>query len=145
MSEATERKLHQELSEISFIGGNRKGVVIIVNQSAHKLSNADLEFITNVMKACQFTLDDVAIINIRRQPFSYQQLTQSLGAKYLILFETAPTDIGMQFEVPYFQLQSYAGMNLITAPPLALLQAGSSDAKANKTLLWNSLRRMFNL
>src|SRR5690349_5354955 len=54
-------------NKIRYLGSNKKHVTIIVDvQETAFLPEDDLAFLTNILKACQLSLGDIAVVNLAR-------------------------------------------------------------------------------
>src|SRR3954468_19762022 len=72
--------------KIKFLGENGKGVIIIIDQrEAVFLMENDLTFLTNILKACQLNLADIAIINIATLQANYQAIKEQLHPRNILL------------------------------------------------------------
>jgi hypothetical protein len=143
---STELMTPQLDSSLKYLGQNEKNIAIILNSNeAAYVNDSDLQFLTNILRACNLHLGDIAIINTDIQPVTFSGLKESLSAKHVLLFGVEPGDIKLPFSIPQFQVQQYAGCTIITAPPLAELNAPTSEGKLIKTKLWVSLQRCFDL
>jgi hypothetical protein len=139
-----ETHLHKE--KIKFLGENRKGVIIIVNQpEAAFLVEDDLAFLTNILKACKLNLADIAIINAAKEEINYEAVKEQMNAETFLLFDVEPSAIKLPFMIPVFQIQKYAECTIMVAPPFHLLNAASQDGKLLKTKLWMSLKKVFDI
>jgi hypothetical protein len=129
-----------------FLGDNKKGIIIIVDQPNETfLADNDLTFLTNILKACQLHLSDIAIVNNAVEKMDYQTLKEELSAEVIILFDVEPSAIKLPFMIPAFQIQKYDNCTLMVAPPLHLLNNPTNDGKLLKTKLWMSLKKVFNI
>lgn len=129
-----------------YLGNNRKFISIIVAENTEKfLNDSDLKFLTSILKACQLSKDDIAIVNQLKSPVTYSYLKETLDAKYILVFGIEPTEIKLPFIIPHFQVQQYAGCTIIIAPPLTDMNKDDDEGKILKTKLWMSLQRCFNL
>jgi hypothetical protein len=132
--------------KIKFLGENGKGVIIIVNQpEAVFLREEELTFLINILKACQLTLADIAIINDAKQEISYEAIKEQLSTSVILLFDVEPSAIKLPFMIPAFQVQQFDGCTIMVAPPLPLINKPSQDGKLLKTKLWMSLKNVFNI
>lgn len=105
----------------------------------------DLVFLTNILKACNLSLADIAIINIAQQNLEYQAIKKQLKTETILLFDVDPSAIKLPFLIPAFQLQKFDAFTIMVAPQLALLKKEGTEAKLLKTKLWLSLKQIFNL
>lgn len=132
--------------KISFLGENSKQVVILVNDTeAEFLAENNLTFLTNILKACNLTLADIAIINTSTQDITFKKIKEELNPTYLLLFDVEPSAIKLPFLVPAFQLQRFNDCSIMFAPQLSDLNKQTQDGKLLKTKLWLSLKKIFNL
>ena len=133
-------------AEKIYLGNNRKFISIVVAENTEKfLNDSDLKFLTSILKACQLSKDDIAIVNQLKSPVTYSYLKETLDAKYILVFGIEPTEIKLPFIIPHFQVQQYAGCTIIIAPPLTDMNKDDDAGKILKTKLWMSLQRCFNL
>lgn len=130
---------------IQFLGKNLKQFIILVCYSNEvHLPEAQLEFLGNILKACQLNLGDVAIVNCNSQEVNSNNIGQ-LQPKYLIVFGEEP-QIRNEFRLPsFFEINNKNGVNTINAPKLELLNQNTPDGKVLKGRLWNSLKQLLNI
>ncbi len=123
------------------LGNNRRNVIIIVeNHETLYLPDNELNFLLGILSACKLTMEDVAIVNIKKnKPFSYKAIEQELAAEKIILFGVASSVIGLPLEFPHYQIQQYNNQTYLSAGTLAHIK----DDKAEKTRLWNCLKQIF--
>jgi hypothetical protein len=135
-----------EPSRIRFLGENQKKVAVIVqNEDAIFLGQEDLQFLTNVLKACALNLGDIAIINIDKKPLRWEQLEEELQPRQVLLFGVEPGDIHLPFSIPDFQTINYSGSTYLRAPLLATINRGGEEGKLLKTRLWTNLQTIFSI
>jgi len=137
----------EERSEtIKHLGENRKNVIIIVNQPGTAfLKEDDLTFLTNILKACQLTITDIAIVNIAETLVDYTALKEQLNPAYILLFDVKSSAIKLPFTIPVFQVQKYAVCTIMVAPALSKINKATADGKLLKTKLWVGLKQVFNI
>jgi hypothetical protein len=125
------------------LGNNKRNVIIIVeNNETLYLPDNELNFLLGILSACKLTMDDVAIVNIKKnKPVSYKAIAQELGAEKIILFGVETSAIELPFEFPHYQIQKYNNQTYISAGMLGDIQ----DDKAEKTKLWNCLKQIFSI
>lgn len=129
-----------------FLGSNLQHIVILVNDSnAVHVDDAALSFLTNIIQACKKNLGDVAIVNLAHHALGYAELKAKLSPKYLLLFDIAPSSIQLPFTVPNYQLQLYDGCQFLFAGNMLSMIPDTQEAKLEKSKLWLSLKKMFNL
>jgi len=132
--------------KIEFFGENQKNVTILVNQpNAISLHKEDLTFLTNVLKACQLRISDIAIVNVAKQQATFSEIKEQLGALQIILFDVEPSVIKLPFMIPPFQVQNFSDTIIILAPALSVLNRPDQEGRLLKTKLWNSLKQVFGI
>lgn len=126
-----------------YLGNNQKKILVGVNYAdAIHLPDAQLDFLMQLLKACQLSLNDVAVVNRSNYTdHSYTEMLDYFGATVILLFGITAQEFGFPFETPHYQVQQYAGYTVLHAPALEKLQ----DDKPAKGKLWAGLKTMFNL
>ncbi|MDB5190789.1 MAG: hypothetical protein JWQ96_352 [Segetibacter sp.] len=131
---------------IKYLGENRKNIAVLVNESkATVISESDLSFLTNILKACNLGLADIAIINIREQELHFNDVIQQFESTVLLLFNVDPKELKLPFNIPPFQVQNYDNCTYMVAPPLNMINQNNAEGKLYKTKLWMSLKTIFNV
>ena len=124
------------------LGDNAKNILVVVNTSeAVHLPDQDLQFLTNMLTACKLSLADVAIVNINQQPASYKELINTYKSKIALLFAIEPAGFGLPMSFPFYQIQPFANCSFLYIPSLNEIEKD----KIEKSKLWVSLRRLFNI
>lgn len=139
----TQRKLKNEKF---YLGDNGKKISILVNEAnAVYLSETSLDFLTKILGACKLNMGDVAVINIEQQPMLFSDIKKSLTPTVCLLFNVVAEKIQLPFTIPHYQVQQYANCTFLMAPELSTYYTESDSAKIEKTKLWVSLKRIFNI
>ncbi|MEO7311923.1 MAG: hypothetical protein ABIX01_16075 [Chitinophagaceae bacterium] len=127
-----------------FLGGYDKQVAIVVSEHFHPhIADEDLDFLTKLLKACNLSMNDVAIINVVNNPQS-SQLWQLMPSKVMLMFDVDPGTLGLPFRRPHFEVQGWSGSTFMTAPELEKFRLGSDqEIKMLKTKLWLCLQKIF--
>lgn len=127
--------------KIVFLGKNERQVIILVNDKDNLfLPDDDLKFLTGILTACKLTLNDVAIINIAKNPaIQYELIQQHLKAAKVFAFDVPMKDIGLPLQFPAYQIQLYNETVYLHAPSLQFLK----NNKEEKSQLWASLQKIF--
>lgn len=121
-------------------GDYEKLILILVNYTEQKLMpENDLEFLTNILKACALSLKDIRIINLNENKVEASQLIQTLKPLKVLFFGTDIAKLGLPLQFPDFQVQAYDDRVFLGAPALNEI---SSNAEIKKKL-WQSLQKMF--
>ncbi len=125
------------------LGNNQKKVLILVEiEETLYLPDNQLNFLLGILAACKLTMEDVAILNIKRNPsVNYQLFTAELQSEKVFLFGVQPDQIELPVKFPTYQIQNYNNQIYLAAPPLSDFQ----DNKAEKTRLWICLQQIFNI
>ncbi len=129
-----------------FLGSNLRKTTLLVNEpNAVYLDDDSLQFLSAILNACKLNLGDVAIVNLAQTTADYTLLKQSLQPANLILFGVTAQDIQLPFTIPHYQLQAYDKCQLLLCPPLTTMLGNTQEAKLEKSKLWLSLKKMFNV
>ena len=129
-----------------WLGDNKKQVAIIVND--HKnvfIDDNALQFLTNILSACQLNLSDVAIVNIADAQRSFNEITRTLNSKYALLFGIDADKSFLQEKPELFVNTTINNIRIVAAPPLETMMPQTQEAKATKSKLWNALKKMFEI
>jgi hypothetical protein len=137
----TESKEPATAHTISFLGNNRKQILVIVNDDrVTYLTDQELTFFTKVLGACELGLEDVAIVNWSHLlNKDYQALLNELQSKTVLLFNLTPIEFGLPLHFPPFQTQEFDQRTYLQAPSLASIE---QDVTAKKQL-WTALKKLF--
>lgn len=129
--------------QIPGMGNNQKGILILVDEPSEPfLKASELDFLANILKACQLGLNDVVIVNINKtESKDYKILLDQFPSQTAILFGMEPASIGLPLHFPAYQVQSFDRQQYLSAPALSVLSA----SQAEKKLLWNALKKLFSI
>jgi len=141
--EIKETKSAKQSPAFTFLGNNKKQVVIIVNyRDALYIPDDKLAFLTNILTACKLNLADIALLNFANvDKVSYKDFFEAIPAKSVIFFGVQPDTLSVPMNFPFFQVQHFDNVNYLSSPPL-------DEIEADKTLkgnLWTSLKKIFKL
>jgi len=129
-----------------FLGDNKKNITILVKEANAVYLNEDsLAFLSTILGACKLNLGDVAIVNNQTQAYQYALLKEQLAPSYLLLFDVTTIDINLPFTIPHYQVQQYDKCSFLAIPSLQNMLGTSQEAKLEKSKLWLSLRKMFEI
>ncbi|ANH82146.1 hypothetical protein A8C56_15250 [Niabella ginsenosidivorans] len=130
-------------TEWKSLGGNQKNIMVIVDYTTDlHLPDPAFTFLSQILNACKLGPNDVVIINRNNYPHTpYEQLLDHFTGKVVLLFGTTAAAFGFPFEIPPYQVQTFAGYTVMHAPALDALK----DDKPAKTQLWSSFKKIFNL
>lgn len=129
-----------------FLGDNKKNILIIIaEENVAIISEESLNFLTKILAAFNCTVADVVISNHGTQSRNITFLRETFSPVCVLLFGVSTQQIALPFTVPYYQVQSYNNCQFITAPDLASLNSSGPEAKSEKTKLWISLKKVFDI
>lgn len=137
--------IHPEVS-IQFLGKNNRNLAILVfyPDTVH-IAEASLEFLSSVLKACQLTLADVAIVNMARQNPGLEQLLMELAPRQMLCFGLPHPVVGLPAGLPVLAPQSIQDIKLMIAPSLEELNQQTEAVKPLKRMLWEGLKTMLGI
>lgn len=125
-------------TSVLFEGGNARRVLIVYDA---RLKREDEELLENLMKACQLTKDDVALVNFREQEDSISKIMEELEIEKAIFFGIPSLSIGLPLEVAEEKVLELNGSLFLKTSPLGALHKNVEKKKA----LWGALKKMFGL
>jgi hypothetical protein len=113
----------------------------LVNNSQDKfLGNEEMILLTNLITACQLSMEDIALVNYYNSGnINYKDLIDYFQSGKILLFGISTAELGLPFVVPNFQIQSYTEKLFISAPALKELH----NDKNLKKELWICLKKIF--
>jgi hypothetical protein len=130
-------------ASFAILGHNRKKIIILVaNDETLYLPDEQLNFLLGILSACSLTMEDVAIINTRKNKnITYKAIEHELKGEKVILFGVTPAQINLPIEFPQYQVQAFNSQTYLTAAMLPEIQ----ENKAEKAKLWNCLKQIFSI
>lgn len=141
-----EKIVVHEAKTLQYLGDNNSKIIFLVNEpDAPIVSDSDLAFVINILKACNLSLRNIAIVNTNKQDVLYLTLKEQLDAETILLFNIEPSSIHLPFSIPHFQVHKYAGCTVLTAPLLSVLNQSTEEGRLLKSKLWASLKQLFNI
>jgi hypothetical protein len=125
------------------LGNNSKYILIlVVSDETLYLPDDQLNFLMGILNACTLTMEDVAILNIKKnKSATYKTLSEELKPEKIFLFGIQPNDIALPIDFPNYQVQQYNNQIYLTAPILSQLQ----NDKGEKIKLWNCMKQIFSI
>ena len=141
-----EREEVQASNSIPYLGEYLKRTVVFVNYPQEVyLPEAPLHFLASILKACNLTIADIAIINLAKITCSMELLQEQFSPAKLIFFNTSPADIFMNCSLPEFSIKNHQHLSLLKAPALDRLNQQNEDGKLLKSKLWFCLKDFFSV
>jgi hypothetical protein len=140
---APDNKIHKK--GIQYLGKNQKGVCVLVDYTKDVyLPDEQLHFLTTILQACRLNLGDVAIVNFRQHPVSFEKLREQVPCNYLLIFGVEPAKLGLE-EMPLFTTCSVHDCNIVHSPAAEQLNNNNPDSKLLKSKLWLCLKQLFTI
>jgi hypothetical protein len=140
-----QKKVENPSTAVSFniLGNNQQKILILVaDDETLYLPDEQLNFLMGILTACKLTMQDVAILNTKKNTnLSYTALAAGLKTETIILFGVETSIISLPLQFPPYQIQAYNNQTYLSAPSLPVLQ----NDKAEKTKLWLCLKQLFSL
>lgn len=129
-----------------YLGSNLQKITLIVcEKEAVYLQDDSLQFLSAILGACKLHIGDVAIVNYHHDPVSYTFLKEALSPDFILLFGVSAKQIQIPFTVPNYQVQQHDNCSFLLAASLVNMLGTSQEAKLEKSKLWLSLKKMFNV
>lgn len=130
-------------SVFKFTGKNQKNVLVVVNYTdVPTITDEDLSFLSQLLKACQLTLADVAIFNFNKyDAHHFSQIFDYFKANNVLLFGITTADFGFPFQTLTYKLQNHNQINVISSHALSEIKEDNTQ----KSKLWAGLKQMFNI
>lgn len=135
-----------KLSEILWLGKNKKHVAILLHDENNKfISEDNLNFLLSILNACRLTPDDIAVVNIAKTPVDYSQLKETLSPSAILLFDVQPEAIAIKAKPVYYTTFTHDNCKLLSAVSLDKLNGNTPEKKLEKGKLWNGLKKLLGL
>lgn len=121
-------------------GVNR--VVIVVKTTNGQLSEKETLLLQNVCKAIQVPFEEVWLLHLGFSPVQhFVHLQRFFQPTHLLGFGIQTTDIGLPFNLGWYQLLPFAGVQILLSDPLSIIDTQLDKKKR----LWGGLRPAFQL
>jgi hypothetical protein len=143
-----EEKVTREIQKPkkNYLGNYERKIAVLINDAENiYLGDDDLNFLTGILNACKINLAHIALINFNNNPLDFSNLKKELQPEILLLFGITALQIELPFTMPDYQVQEYNKCKILTAPSLNELNQQTTIAKTEKTKLWKSLQKIFDL
>ncbi len=129
-------------TRIQFLGNNgRRFTVLVRYPGIPHCPDEAFTFLANLLKACQISVADVAIVNLADQQFSLEQLMDQLAPLLLVSFgdnhltsQLPPADTLVPAGGP--------GFRYLLAPPIEQLNQQTEAVKPLKKQLWAGILQL---
>ena len=131
---------------VVFQGKNLHHITIGVHFTGEELMPAEaLDFLVNILKACQRNTDHVAIVNFAAADPALADVVSQLNPQIIILFGSYPLFSLITPEMADFTLAEPQGMKIIRVPGFEKLMQTTPEGRTLKGKLWLMLKQLFNL
>ena len=126
-----------------FLGKNEQRIAVLVkDDAALYLSDAQLNFLMGILGACKLTMADIALVNLsKNKGLNWQKITEQLIAEKIFMFDVKAADIDLPVSFPDYQVQRYNNQIYLAAPTLEALE----NDRMEKSKLWTCLKQIFAL
>ncbi len=131
---------------IKFLGDHLKKIVILVHdENAVYLNEADLGLLSSILVACKLTLADIALVNLSAQPLGLHDILETLPSQYVLVFELSGTALKIKLPTTLYKPIELGDTQLLFSGSLQSMQGTEQNAKMEKSKLWNALKLLFKL
>jgi hypothetical protein len=129
-----------------FLGGNQGFICFLVNYPDHAFMPAEqLSFLEKIIKACKFTLEDVAIINTSTHPVEIAELRKQLGPRFIFLWGAVPAVLGKFNDFPDMEISDFDGISVLPVLMADAMIRENKEGPELKQKLWVQLKKIFRL
>jgi len=131
---------------IKFLGDHLKKIVVLVHdENAAYLNEADLGLLSSILVACKLTLADIALVNIASQPLSLHDILETLPSQYVLVFALPGSALKIKLPATLYKPIELGETQLLFSASLQSMQGTEQNAKVEKSKLWNALKLVFKL
>ena len=102
-------------------------------------------FLSRILSACKYSLDDIALINTANFPVSFKELKKQLHPRVLFLWGLPLSSLGLNGDLPDFQISIIENVSVIPIPDPELMNGTSPEGLELKQRLWVCLKKLFHL
>jgi hypothetical protein len=114
--EIKRNKLSKQPPAFSFLGNNKKQVVIILNYPDTLYILMTSCFLTSILTACKLNLADIALLNFANvSRISYKDFFETVPAKSVIFFGVQPDMLSVPMNFP-FPGSAFDNVNIFHLP-----------------------------
>ncbi|MEO7047303.1 MAG: hypothetical protein ABI091_18520 [Ferruginibacter sp.] len=125
---------------IEYEGANKKNILFIVRKGeVTGQSSKEMDLLNSMCKACNLTLDDIALVNFNTSMPDYAALRTQFKFKFLLAFGVTPSDISLTGHFEDFHIAKQNDAQLIFVPQLNEFL----NNKVYKASLWKGMQQLF--
>lgn len=123
---------------IKYKGTNRKGILILIENSEGEYLNSDDElFLTKILQAVSIQFEDIALVNITAVE-NFDQIL-AINHQTAIAFTSKYARLNTEITTELYQIQTQETTQILLAHPLHEI----SQEKEKKMKLWKQLQVLF--
>lgn len=131
---------------LKFLGDHLKKIVVLVHdENAVYLNEADLGLLSSILNACKLNLADIALVNTALQPLSLHEILETLPSQFVFAFEIASTQLKIKLPSTLYKPIQLGDTQILFSGSLHSMQGTDQNAKIEKSKLWNALKLLFKL
>jgi hypothetical protein len=139
-------KVVKTAGPLKYLGDHHKKILVIVNDpNSVYLNEADFILLTSILNACKLTIADIALVNIGNQETSLHQILETVPSQIIMCFDIAPVELKIKLPTTLYKLNELGESVLFFSKPLSSMQGTGSEAKLEKGILWNLLKKIFKI
>ena len=130
-----------------FLGKNLRSVCFLVDYPDNPfIPDEMLIFITKMLAACKYNLEDISLINISKQQVEIAELRKQLNPQIIFLWGVLPSQIGIaQKGYPDLTVSAFDNIYLLPVQHTGLISGDSIEGLEMKKILWPALKKLFKL
>lgn len=133
-----------ETLKTPYLGKNIKHITILVHYPSDVyIPEEQLTFLSNILKACELTIADIAIVNVAMHAIDITTLLTELATEKLLVFRNYPL-FNLPGE-PFTVTSLNEKIPILTAPALETVNGATDENKVFKSKLWNCLKQLFDM
>jgi hypothetical protein len=130
----------------SYLGKNLRSLCVLVESPDDVfMPGEQLVFLQKILAACKYSLDDIALINICRNPVTMDDLKNQFHPDIIFLWGNLPVIAGFPEPMPDLTVTTWGNIKLLYVAQADIMSKDGSEAQALKRILWNVLQKMFSL
>jgi hypothetical protein len=135
-----------EVESIPFLGKNKRSVCILCHYSEGEFLPGDqFAFLQKMLNACNYSLDDIALVNIAGKTLDITELKRQLEPQILFLWGIRTETAGYAAGLPEFDISLVEGISVIPVPRPDVLSSENAESTELKKRLWACLKKIFGL
>jgi len=134
-----------QTAPFQYMGNNLKQILIVVYYPDQNfLPDEQLRFLNAVLKACNLSLEDTAIVNFATFKPDYNLLRQLMLPRIMLFFGVRAEFITVLGNPTEFEQTKFEGITTLFVPDLERLNQNNNEGKILKKKLWSALKYLFD-